>query len=97
MNNMVNGARVGSALNYGMGGVAAIGNFHQLNTNQISVPQFFLEMYSTGISTFSHPLVAVPWTVGYEVFGRQIYARNVFGLRSRIRPFIRQHVLGINE
>ena len=45
MNNMVNGARVGSALNYGMGGVAAIGNFHQLNTNQISGPQFFLKMY----------------------------------------------------
>jgi hypothetical protein len=34
--------------------------------------------------------MSIPWNIGYEGIGRQLYGRNILGSRDFIRPRIRR-------
>lgn len=96
MNNMVSGANIAANINYGAGAISAGLNTYQWRTGQLSTAAYGIEMFSTGVSTFAKNPVGVIWTAGYEGLGRQIYGRNFLGIRSRVKPWLR-NVFGYKD
>ena len=62
----------------------------QYNMNLITKNQAYLEGGSTAFGTFAPAWMSIPWNVGYEGLGRQVYGSNVLGVRDFVRPRIRK-------
>ena len=71
MNARVSIAKTATRLSRGLGVVNTGISTSQWLNGDLSDTAFGIELSSTGIGTFAPPIISIPWTIGYEVLGRQ--------------------------
>jgi hypothetical protein len=72
MNTRISSAKLATRLSRGAGVVSVGMSTNQWLNNELSNASFGIELLSTGISTLAKdPRISIPWTIGYEVLGRQ--------------------------
>ena len=90
MNRTITASKIAVGANLGLGVFAGATIIDQYNMKRINQNQAFIEGGSVGFSTIAPAWMSIPWNIGYEGIGRQLYGRNILGSRDFIRPRIRR-------
>lgn len=93
MNSTLSKAKWADRATYGLGAINYALTVNDFANGNLSNTAFAVEMTSTTIGTFAPPVISIPWTIGYEGFGRNGIAR-IPWYQNTLKPWVRKK-LGI--